>query len=299
MLHYVAECVTPEMLESTIAKFGDGGCRLVGKFRVVGDWPRSPRYGDGQDVTDGCHVNSSVDESTEHHDALLYLLKRASTDEHFEMLVRGAFDVVPDTYLAWDPSTKRAALSYITAASAACTSMVCHETPWMECHESRRITQRSNRPIYALIHWVHAEMISRSQLPASTFTLIIKDYAADAWDTVKQTVILQAVMGASYQRLHLDPPQRLNHIDFLGHPYALPCHYPNTFTVAMKEFLERKSTFITFDGVQEPVWNYEALLEAHLGWSPEMCYAEWKSLSGRWVKLPTGGKRALAKPYKI
>ena len=70
------------------------------------DSPRTPRHWDGLDLTDGWHVNSSVDESTEHHNALRYLLKLASADEHFKTLVRGAFDVIPNEYLTWAPFTK-------------------------------------------------------------------------------------------------------------------------------------------------------------------------------------------------
>ena len=36
MLHYVAECITPEMLYSTITKFSDGGRRLVERCRAAG-----------------------------------------------------------------------------------------------------------------------------------------------------------------------------------------------------------------------------------------------------------------------
>jgi hypothetical protein len=78
------------MLESIIARFGDGGRRFVGKFTAAGQWPRSPRYRDGQDLTDGWHVNSRVDESMEHHDALRYLLKLASADERFARLSVGS-----------------------------------------------------------------------------------------------------------------------------------------------------------------------------------------------------------------
>jgi hypothetical protein len=405
MLHYVAECITPEMLESTISRFGDGARRLVERFRVVEDWPRTPSYGNGSDLTDTWHGGSKFDESPEYHEALLYLLKLASADERFKTLAEGAFDVVPHEYLAWDLITKRATLYYalnwqplpweipteeelvalevafytikegavgnergggnlpntfkylarfkwfFSGAAIAISylqqhphqrsvmrrvilqerrmsvsnpeahmlgfSDICCENPSIRVVRHVRLwsstkpfgwfgvfaagshnaqTALSDAPIYALINWIHAEMNSRSHLPGKPFTLVIEEFAPYAWEVVKQAVLLQAVMTASYQRLHLDAPQRLHRFDFLRHPWALPCHYPNTFAVAMKKFLEHKWNFITFDGVEEAIWDYNHILQAHSSWSPEICYAEWKALVTKWVKLPKGGERALAKP---
>jgi hypothetical protein len=332
-------------------------------------------------------VNSRVDESTEYHDALLYLLKLASADGRFHTLAMGAFDVVPDEYLTWTPYTKRAALSYalnwqplpweiltevklvtlerafytieevavgyergggnlpdtvaylarfkwfFSAAAIAVSYLqqqpyqcsvirqvilqerrmsvsnpeahmpgfldICLENPslrpvrhvrpwssmrplgWLDIYAAgshNAQTAPSYAPIYTLVDWIHAETNSRSHLLKEAFTLIIKEFAPHAWEYVKQAVILQAVMTASYQRLHLDPPQRLDRFDFLRHPWALPCHYPGTFVLVMKGSLERTLNFISFDEVEESIWEYSAILETHSKWSPEVCYAEWKTL---------------------
>ncbi|KAF1943267.1 hypothetical protein EJ02DRAFT_146466 [Clathrospora elynae] len=90
---------------------------------------------------------------------------------------------------------------------------------------------------------------------------------------------------------------RLHRLDTVRHPYAVPYHFPETFVVAMKDVLECKSAFITFDASEELLWDFEAMLQACSHWTPEMCYHEWKALLWKEVALSEGGRLRFEREY--
>jgi hypothetical protein len=152
--------------------------------------------------------------------------------------------------------------------------------------------------IFSLVKWINGEMTSRSAFPERTYSVVFTEYASDAWNAITRAVTLQTVMRASYQERHLNPSLRFDRRDSIRDPYSLPCHMPQRFAVAMQEFLERRTTFITFDAAHELTWDFQALLVAYGNPSPEVCYLEWKKLLEKEIDFPEGGFYGLAQPYQ-
>ena len=160
--------------------------------------------------------------------------------------------------------------------------------------ETLETTVRTRVPLFTLINWISAEVTARAQLPPKAFSIVLEGYTSGVWDLVKEAVLLNAVMTAFYKRRQLDPPQYFHELDSMRDPYPLPCHIPEPFAIAMKEVMECKATFITFDIIPEQLWDYETLLQTRQDWSPDTCYTAWKALLRRHIPLPRGNELSVA-----
>ena len=153
--------------------------------------------------------------------------------------------------------------------------------------QTRFAPENARAPIFGLVKWLNAEMISREHLPEDTYSLEIEGFTTEVWDLVRHAVILQVAMSAYPQpRLRVPPPDDPSDWDSMQTPYSLPSHFPKSFVVAMKEFLERKNNFLSFVATQEPDWDYEELLQRHLGSTPESYYDDWQELLRREFSAP-------------